>query len=206
MKKSVLKKHKFNSIIFFVLLCSFPGVYAGTVTVSVVGGMSFSPNTFTCNVGDVIHWTGLTSHNSASTSVPIGAATWNCAVGSSTFDYTVTVAGTYNYKCTPHNFTGTFTASDPSLGINTISEEVFFTIYPNPIKNSFCLQYVLPLNSDLEISAYDLTGKKAETFFTGKKSAGTYKETFVKEKLVSGIYLLNIRIANKNHIQKIIIQ
>lgn len=52
----------------------------------------------------------------AGNSLPAGAATWNSPMtaASATFDYKVTVAGTYNYWCTLHapNMAGTFTASD----------------------------------------------------------------------------------------------
>ncbi len=69
------------------------------------GGTSFSPNLDSARVGDTIKfvWTSGT-HTTTSTSVPAGAATWNAPLTSTntSFNYIVTVVGTYNYQCNFH--------------------------------------------------------------------------------------------------------
>lgn len=84
-------------------------------------GTSFSPNNIpNVIVGDTIRWEWVNnSHTTTSVSVPPGAATWDNPLnsGSPSFEYPVTVAGTYNYKCIPHEsfgMTGTFTAIVPA--------------------------------------------------------------------------------------------
>ena len=96
--------------------------YATTWNVSVTN-FSFSPLTVNAVVGDVIqfNWalgTHTTTCGSAlpGTSLPAGAAEWDAPItsGATTFSYTVTVPGTYNYACTPHiafGMKGTITVS-----------------------------------------------------------------------------------------------
>lgn len=80
-------------------------------------GTSFNPNSLNVFVGDTIRWAHVSgSHTTTSTTIPAGAATWNSPlnVSNPTFEYHVTVAGVYNYKCIPHEsfgMIGSFTAT-----------------------------------------------------------------------------------------------
>jgi hypothetical protein len=62
--------------------------------------------------------------------VPGGAAIWDSPItsGFQVYEYKVTVAGTYNYVCTPHapNMAGSFTASGaaPTLGLSPSNQNV----------------------------------------------------------------------------------
>jgi hypothetical protein len=63
------------------------------------------------------------SHTTTSTVIPASAATWNSPISSTvtSFEYKVTVAGVYNYKCTPHasmGMVGSFTASAPAATLS----------------------------------------------------------------------------------------
>jgi plastocyanin len=90
-----------------------------------VADFSFNPKTVNALVGDVIKFTwaaGSTDHTTTcgsalqGTSLPAGAAPWNADITSesTTFSYTITTAGTYNYGCIPHfafGMKGTIVAS-----------------------------------------------------------------------------------------------
>lgn len=111
---------KFYAFLFFLTAISF---YSNATEWTVqVSNFQFSPKTLNVVVGDVVKWVWVTgSHTTTSTTIPAGAATWDKPMSSSstTFSYTVTVEGTYSYKCTPHaglGMTGSFTAS-PNLPI-----------------------------------------------------------------------------------------
>lgn len=105
----------------FILLCtvifSVVTVSSNAATITIhVKNFAFSPKTVNAVVGDVIQWVwdnGI--HTTTSTSVPVGAASWNSPMDASTtsFSYTLTVAGTYNYWCIPHspNMSGTLTVT-----------------------------------------------------------------------------------------------
>ncbi len=95
-----------------------------TIYQVMVGNFFFNPSSLNVAVGDTVKWVWSSgSHTTTSSSVPGGASSWDHPINSSntTFSYQVTVAGTYNYVCTPHAAMGmiaSFTASDP---VNTLS-------------------------------------------------------------------------------------
>ncbi len=108
--------------------------YSNTITVTVQNHV-FTPATFTINRGDTIKWTWINgSHTTTSLGIPSGAAAWDHPInsGSTTFIYVPTVAGTYNYKCTPHqsmgmvgNFTVNGACPPASAQISTASAPTF---------------------------------------------------------------------------------
>ena len=114
-----MKRNYTKLLVIAVLLIIMPwaNTLARTVVVS-VANFDFAPTSITdVVVGDIIRWEWVSgSHTTTSTSVPAGAATWDRPIttGSPSFQYTITVAGVYNYKCTPHAAGGmvaSFTAS-----------------------------------------------------------------------------------------------
>lgn len=103
---------------FFLLL---PALFCSMTAHAVIHNVTvqnfiFTPATMTVNVGDVVKWTWVNGgHTTTSLTIPAGAAAWNSPITSSvtTFSYTVTVAGNYNYECSPHSpsMAGSFTAA-----------------------------------------------------------------------------------------------
>lgn len=92
-----------------------------------VSNFQFSPaNLSNVLVGDKVRWVWVSgvhtttadnaAHNGSTTSVPPGADTWNANINADypTFEYSVTVAGVYDYVCVPHapGMKGSFTASN----------------------------------------------------------------------------------------------
>lgn len=70
-----------------------------------VSNFQFSPANLTVTIGDTVRWVWVTgSHTTTSGTIPVNAASWDVPMNSSStsFDYEVTVEGTYNYVCTPH--------------------------------------------------------------------------------------------------------
>lgn len=80
-----------------------------------VANYQFTPSTVNAVVGDVIHFQWVSGdHTTTSTAVPQGASTWNAPMSNSyaTYDYTVSVIGTYSYYCVYHpDMTGTINVS-----------------------------------------------------------------------------------------------
>ena len=88
-----------------------------TKHVVTVGNFFFSPVSLNVNVGDTVRWVwSAGGHTTTSTpgAIPAGAASWDAPINSSntSFEYKVTVAGSYDYVCTPHapGMAGSFTA------------------------------------------------------------------------------------------------
>ncbi len=102
-------------ILLFTCVGSFATIHPVTVA-----NFQFSPANFSAQVGDTVRWTWSSgSHTTTSGNdnggIPAGAATWNENInsGSTTFEYVITIPGTYNYRCIPHapEMIGEFTAS-----------------------------------------------------------------------------------------------
>jgi plastocyanin len=110
------KNHIIIILMISVLMFSaIPGSFA-VVHIIHVGNFYFNPSSISnVNTGDTVRWVWDNgSHTTTSTSVPAGASSWDTPLNSSntSFEYYPVVAGTYNYKCTPHfamGMTGSFT-------------------------------------------------------------------------------------------------
>lgn len=134
--------------LLLLLSCGFTLVAQATITVVTVTNFQFSPANPTVLVNDTIRFSFTTGfHNavSAGNTLPAGAAAINSGAASSavrTFDYKVTVAGSYSYYCAIHGGSGgvgmaaNFTATMPTpltMGLfkATLINEKKATLYWN---------------------------------------------------------------------------
>lgn len=162
-----------------------------TVHVINQSGMYFTPANKTVNVGDVIHWVWSDgNHTTSSRTIPVGATPWDAELNSThtTFDYTVTVAGSYTYACTYHEsmgMTGGFTAVVPTgIKDNLLNS---FLIYPNPAESFINLR----ANVDGDVILSDILGKNLKKFQLSELNAldGIYKLDI--SELENGVYILS---------------
>ncbi len=104
LSKTSFKSKSAGLIAAFSCFLFAGSLHATTYTIT-AQGMTFTPNSQNCHVGDTIkfQWVNGT-HTTTSTSVPAGAATWsqNLNSGSQTYKYVITKVGTYNYRCNFH--------------------------------------------------------------------------------------------------------
>jgi plastocyanin len=117
MKKSILFT---TAMLLLVTEFMQNNAYATKHIIS-VQNFSFSPASIPdVIVGDTVRWVWVSgTHTTTSTTIPAAAATWDSPISSThtSYEYAVTTAGTYNYKCTPHasmGMTGSFIASAPA--------------------------------------------------------------------------------------------
>ncbi|RPI75669.1 MAG: T9SS C-terminal target domain-containing protein [Ignavibacteriales bacterium] len=92
------------SLLFALFLFLFTQTEATTININIDNNF-FDPISFSVQVGDTITWTLVAGmHSTTSTSVPVGASTWDhtFTVPGETFSYEVTVEGVYEYMCTFH--------------------------------------------------------------------------------------------------------
>jgi plastocyanin len=191
---------KLYSLIF---VCAWSSVFVfnahGTVWNVTVLASSFSPNTLT-NVlcGDTVRWTygSGTPHTTTSTTIPAGAPSWDAPITSSstTFEYVVpNFVGVYNYKCTPHGFTGSFTVSC-SVGMSGSESNVSSAIYPSPFYSKVTIRYK---DAD-ELKISNITGKLVKTIpldvnetkaeiDLAELAPGVYFYSMVKDRIISDI-------------------
>ncbi len=97
-----------------------------------VGNYYFNPSSLNVTVGDTVRWVWVNgSHTTTSSTIPGAAASWDESINNSntSYEYKVTVAGTYNYVCTPHagmGQVGSFTAAGaaPTLNVTPSNQNV----------------------------------------------------------------------------------
>ena len=68
--------------------------------------------------------------------------------------------------------------------------------YPNPFNPITLIKYQLPMNSDVEISIYNLLGQNVTTLVNERQNAGTYQVTWDASAFASGIYFYRIEVGD----------
>ncbi len=166
---------------------------------------SFNPANISVTVGDTVKWTRITGDhtttcNGTNGSVrPIGAAPWNANLssGSPTFSYVITVAGMYNYVCTPHvpDMVGSINAVTSS--ITQITEIVrsyeLSQNYPNPFNPVTNINFSVPNSSNVTLKIYNNMGQEVETLVNEKLNAGSYQVDWNAINFTSGVYYYKIQ-------------
>lgn len=121
---------------------------------------AFTPSSFGANIGDVVVWTlNSGTHTVVSVSVPAGAATFNSGTITSTYSYTITVAGNYGYHCGIHQTMGAVFSASATTSISEPITNLLTTAYPNPFKDKLNVKY----NGIESIEVFNVIGEKIKT-------------------------------------------
>jgi plastocyanin len=186
-------------IIFVAIVC-LQHVTAAThvVLVGQGNGFTFSPSTLNVIVGDIVRFEWVTgNHTTTSVTVPSGAATWSSTMSASvtSFDYTVTTAGTYDYKCNPHGgsgMTGSFTAST-TTGIvksNLFTPETV-TLSPNPATTNTNITITVDQHFKGDVKIFSAQGVLVSDFPI-KLNVGINVISLNTDAYSNGLYYVNI--------------
>jgi hypothetical protein len=89
-------------------------------------------------------------------------------------------------------------------------EQFVLSVYPNPFNPSTNIQYSLPEAGHIELTIYDIHGRKVTELFNGYQEAGSYTLTWdaVSNDMgynTSGIYLLYMRSSSFNKTVKMML-
>jgi plastocyanin len=153
---------------------------------------TFSPSSLSVNVGDVVRWVWSSgTHTTTSTTIPGGASSWDSPLSSSntSFEYTVTVAGTYSYECIYHadmGMTGSFTATVATL-VDENPSYKNFKVFPNPASS-----YInLPLGMKGKFVISDLLGNNIRQLSSNDLTIESSSYRMDIADLVNGIYIVS---------------
>ena len=70
--------------------------------------------------------------------------------------------------------------------------------YPNPFNPSTAITFSLPVDSDVQLSLYNMLGQKVDDLANTQLQAGTHKVDFIADGLSSGTYIYVIKATGSN--------
>lgn len=93
-------------------------------------------------------------------------------------------------------------ALDTNSNINAIAidKNIELSLYPNPANDETIISYNLKRTSIIDISLYDLSGKKIKNIISRKEKAGKQQQTINTTILSNGMYLIILK--NNNFVQE----
>lgn len=172
---------------------------------------------FTANVTDggvVLNWSTATEVNNRGFEIEksengnwnkIGFVEGNGTV-TSTRNYTytdVTAPGKYSYRLKQIDFDGSFTYSNAVEAEFMPSEFSLGQNYPNPFNPETKISFTLPVQENVTIKVFDLTGKEVKTLVSGKMEAGKHSLTLNAEGLSSGVYFYQMTAGSFTSVKKL---
>lgn len=93
-----------------------------------------------------------------------------------------------------------------TVGINSIAENVYETIFPNPVKDILNIEIAASIMSKTEITIYDLSGKIVLEKEMGNLKPGKNKFQLDTSQLIEGVYLVKTAMGEKNVVKKIMVE
>jgi uncharacterized protein (TIGR00288 family) len=74
--------------------------------------------------------------------------------------------------------------------------------YPNPFNPSTMIEFSIKNNSKVNLSIYDVLGRKVTTLINGNLQAGTHEVNFEGQDISSGIYFYSLTVGNAKVVKK----
>jgi hypothetical protein len=94
------------------------------------------------------------------------------------------------------------TGVETSDGAEIPSDFVLKQNYPNPFNPSTTIEFTLKSASEVNLSIYDVLGKKLTTLTDGILQAGTHEVNFEGQDISSGIYFYSLTVGNTKVVKK----
>lgn len=114
-------------------------------------------------------------------------------------------SGKYEYKLKQVDYNGNFEFFVLSGSVE-VGNPVKFALsqnYPNPFNPVTKIDFTLPVNSNVKIIVYDITGKVINTLVNESKTAGFHTVVFNASNLSSGVYFYSMTTENFKDIKKL---
>lgn len=82
-------------------------------------------------------------------------------------------------------------------GPETIDRMELFQNYPNPFNPSTVIGFQLPVDSDVNLTIYDVMGRQVSVLMNSRMPQGRHQATFDGSNLSSGVYLVRLQAGNQ---------
>lgn len=98
---------------------------------------------------------------------------------------------------------------DNIVATEDISSNKAYKVYdnqPNPFSQTTLIKYAIPQSEKVEISVYDISGRKVSSLLNSEKSAGTHQIEWDASNQNSGIYFIEIKVGGFVDVKKCVLQ
>lgn len=126
--------------------------------------------------------------------------------------YRVQAVDKYEFRSVLSDFDNTIVYSFEGIEGRTFSENenspMEYSLkqnYPNPFNPSTTIKYELPIDGNVSIKIYDITGRIVKTLVNEPKTSGKYEVAFDGKDFASGIYYYKIESGNFSQVRKMIL-
>jgi parallel beta-helix repeat protein len=96
-------------------------------------------------------------------------------------------------------------ASVPQLIAELPTEFQLYNPYPNPFNPVTTLSYSLPVSGMVDLTVFDITGRKVVTLINGFSPAGSHRVLFDGSNLASGVYFYQMSVGDYRLVRKAIL-
>jgi len=110
------------------------------------------------------------------------------------------------------SYTGDFKITDmivanssSEVAINMPTMFELSAAYPNPFNPTTSINLHVPMEGDVNVQVYDLSGRVVSTLLTGVQAQGDYNLTWNASEQASGMYLVRAETADNVAVQKILL-
>lgn len=80
-----------------------------------------------------------------------------------------------------------------------------FQNYPNPFNPTTTIVYDVPRKSNVDVSLYDILGRKVAVLVSGERSSGEYRVVFNGSRFASGVYFCRMQAGNFSSVKKLML-
>jgi plastocyanin len=201
---------KKNLLALFVCVLAVSLQMSATIHIVDQQGTTFSPADFTVVVGDTVRfeWNNG-SHNTVSTDVPAGAASWNSPLnsGNQSYNYEVTVAGSYAYVCTFHaGQDGVFTAEAAPNSVQNVNRAAI-EMNVRTTANGNLTVHVLNASGDkATVTMLDITGREVAILHQGVIASDDFTIRQDVASFQRGIYFVRFQEGSRVSTRKVLVQ
>ena len=201
---------KKNLLALIICLLAVATQMSATIHLINQQGLTFSPDNLTVLVGDTVRfrWNNGT-HNTVSTVVPEGAATWNSPLnsGNQSYDYEVTVAGNYEYRCTFHSGQdGVFTAVSNPNNVNSAKPAISEMNVRMASGGNLVIHMQNVFGNRVTVTMLDITGREVTTLFQGIVASEDFTVRQDVTAFQRGIYFVRFQEGARVTTRKVLIQ
>jgi hypothetical protein len=161
-------------------------------------------------VGDTVRfqWNNG-SHNTVSIDIPAGAALWNSSLnsGNQTYDYEVTVAGSYFYLCTFHaGQEGVFTAEAAPNSVQNVQRAAIEMNVRTTANGNLTVHVMNASGDKATVTMLDITGREVATLHQGVIASDDFVIRQDVSSFQRGIYFVRFQEGARVSTRKVLVQ